>query len=223
MKTVLYLGTDPTQWIAQGHFQGNLIHFPVIEVTARCIADPELKAAYDDLNDYTHLIFTSKNAVKIFFQHLIEIPFSKEKLVGKTIIAIGRVTAAHLTAQGVLPNHVAEQETQEGVIALLNKLDIEDAYVFFPRSSLSRPVLSQYFKEREIRFQACDLYDTTTQKRGSAPNLEVVDEIVFTSPSTVKAFMEIFGKLPGGKKLLAIGPVTEEALMSFKNPVAQTV
>jgi uroporphyrinogen-III synthase len=45
------------------------------------------------------------------------------------------------------------------------------------------------------------------------------DEIVFTSPSTVAAFKEIFGALPRGKKLVAIGPITEEALDLFRNSI----
>lgn len=212
MKTVLYLGTDPTQFAAQGHFDGHLIHYPVIQIVPKSPLQPELKLAYDDLHDYTHLIFTSKNAVQIFFQHLKELGLSGTILANKTVIAIGAVTAARLKAQGVATAHIAEQESQEGLVQLLNKLDIEDAYFFLPRSVLSRPVLARYFVEREIRFQACDLYDTKTLKASPVPDLKQIDEIVFTSPSTVKGFMEIFGALPHDKKLLAIGPITENAL-----------
>ncbi len=212
MKTVLYLGTDPTQFAAQGHFDGHLIHYPVIQIVPKSPIESALKVAYDDLDEYTHLIFTSKNAVQIFFDHLNELKVNKAILTNKTVIAIGAVTAAHLTAQGTSPAHLAENESQEGLVQLLSKLDIEGSYFFLPRSALSRPVLVQYFIERQIRFQACDLYDTTTLKATAIPDLKEIDEIVFTSPSTVKGFMEIFGALPKGKRLLAIGPVTEKAL-----------
>lgn len=212
MKRILYLGTDPTQFAAQGHFDGHLIHYPVIQIVPKSPLEPPLKMAYDELQEYTHLIFTSKNAVQIFFHHLNELKWNKAVLTNKTVIAIGAVTAAHLKAQGTILAHIAENESQEGLVQLLSKLDIEDAYFFLPRSALSRPVLSRFCIEREIRFQACDLYDTTTLKATPIPDLKEIDEIVFTSPSTVKAFMEIFGALPQGKKLLAIGPVTENAL-----------
>jgi uroporphyrinogen-III synthase len=68
--------------------------------------------------------------------------------------------------------------------------------------------------QRQIRFQACDLYDTVSQEICPKPDLDQVDEIVFTSPSTVKAFVEIFGGLPRGKKCLAIGPITQQALLN---------
>jgi uroporphyrinogen-III synthase len=86
-----------------------------------------------------------------------------------------------------------------------------------PRSSLSRPILANFFNEREIRYQACDLYDTLSQWIEPKPDLDQVNEVVFTSPSTVKAFLEIFGGLPKGIKCLAIGPVTQQALADLRN------
>ena len=152
--------------------------------------------------------------MKVFFTHLASLQKPVEEIRKKTVIAIGKVTAAHLGIQGAPPHFVSEQETQEGVVHLLKGMDVEDAYFFMPRSSLSRPVLANFFKEREIRYQACDLYDTVSQESDPQPDLAHIDEIVFTSPSTVRAFLEIYGTLPNDKKLIAIGPVTEQALLT---------
>jgi uroporphyrinogen-III synthase len=208
MKTTLYLGTDPTEFESEGH----LIHYPVIKIVPRSLGAPEMKRAFDDLDEYTHLIFTSKNAVRIFFEHLTALQRSVAELQSKCVIAIGQVTAAHLLAGGLAAAAVAPVETQEGVISLLNTMDLNNAYFFLPRSSISRPVLADFFHKRQLRYQACDLYDTTTQVLSPKPNLEQVDEIIFTSPSTVKAFVEIFGGIPKDKSCVAIGPVTELAL-----------
>lgn len=212
MKTTLYLGTDPTQFEAKGQAAGHLIHYPVIKIIPRPIEHPEIKQAFDDIKEYTHLIFTSKNAVKVFCSHLASLKVSIEVLKKKTVIAIGQVTASYLAANGLPPDHVSAEETQEGVVHLLSLLDLDDAYFFMPRSSQSRPVLAHFFSQREIRFQACDLYDTVSQVIEPKPDLDQVDEIVFTSPTTVKAFVEIFGGLPKGKKCLAMGPITEQSL-----------
>ncbi len=209
MKTILYLGTDPISYEAQGRCQGHLIHYPIIKIVPRPAGTI---TAYDDLDAYTHIIFTSKNAVKVFFQHHPACDFLREK----QLIAIGTVTAAHLAMQGFPPQHIAEQETQEGVIALLKQLDLKDAYFFLPRSSQARPLLVQFFEERKLRYSACDLYDTVTQKLEVEPHWDQIDEIVFTSPTTVKAFLEIFGTFPEGKTLTAIGPVTENELLISK-------
>ncbi len=216
MKTTLYLGTDPTEFEAKGRAAGHLIHYPVIKIVPRPIDHLEIRQVFDDIEEYTHLIFTSKNAVRVFFSHLEALKIPVENVRKKTVIAIGQVTAGYLSANGLDSHYVSKEETQEGVVHLLNGLNLDDAYIFMPRSSLSRPVLANFFNEREIRYQACDLYDTVSQAIEPKPDLDLVDEVVFTSPSTVKAFLEIFGELPRGKKCLAIGPVTQQALVDAK-------
>jgi uroporphyrinogen-III synthase len=212
MKRILYLGTDPTWFKARECFQGDLIHYPVIKIVPRAIDHPEIRSAYADLDHYTHLLFTSKNAVKVFFDHLLQMNRPISSLHNRTVIAIGEVTAAHLASNGLVANHVSLEETQEGVVSLLQDLNLDDAYVFLPRSSLSRPLLVHYLETMQIPTFACDFYDTVPQMLEPRPNLDKIDEIVFTSPSTVQAFLAIFGALPRDKKCIAIGPITESFL-----------
>jgi uroporphyrinogen-III synthase len=98
MKTTLYLGTDPTEFEGRGCATGHLIHYPVIKIVPRPLNHPEIRQAFDDIDEYTHLIFTSKNAVKVFFLYLPFLKKSAEDLKEKTVIAIGEVTASHLCA-----------------------------------------------------------------------------------------------------------------------------
>lgn len=207
-KTILYLGTDPSYFPEEG----NVIHYPIIRIVPRPLSDPELKRALDDIKEYTHLVFTSKNAVRIFFDNLRELHADLSFLKDKHFIAIGRVTADYLIKEGFSPFLTPEDETQEGLLQELSCMDLDDAYVFFPRSSLSRPVLIDFLQQRAIRHQACDLYDTLAHAMEPRPDLSLVDEIVFTSPSTVDAFYYVFGRIPADKKLLVTGPITEEAL-----------
>lgn len=62
MKKALYLGTDPSYYKAKGV---QIIHYPVIQIVPRI--DSCVKAAYSKLSSYTHLLFTSKNTVQVFF------------------------------------------------------------------------------------------------------------------------------------------------------------
>jgi uroporphyrinogen-III synthase len=199
MKTVLYLGTDPKAYSGKG----KLVHYPVLKLVPRPIPPHIL----DDMDEYTHYIFTSKNAVSIFFESIGTYDLSK-----KVIIAIGPSTATRLEQKGCPATHVAEEETQEGVIALLRMIDLEDAYILLPHSALARKLLEDFLVQRGIRHQVCDLYDTFTQKNEPLPNLEEIDEIIFTSPSTVRAFVEIFSRIPDNKTLTCIGPVTQQEL-----------
>lgn len=207
MRKILYLGTDPSNYKGQG---GEIIHYPVIKIVPR--KDADIKDSYSKLSDYTHLLFSSKNTVQVFFQQIEELGISKMFLQKIKILAIGHVTANYVNKYAHC-DFIAREETQEGMIALLQSLPLENAYLFFPRSSLSRNVLIDFFQENAMQFQDCFLYDTITLRSDPLPNLEEIDEIVFTSPSSLKAFIEIFSTIPLGKKLTATGPVTQKALI----------
>ena len=171
-----------------------MFHYPVIQ-TVR-LDSPQLQEAIALWDQFTHVIFTSKNGVR----HWAEVG----PLQGKIAIAIGEATGGLLHEPLIAP-----LATQEGVIALLET--IKDGFFFYPRSKRARPHLANYLQQRPHFL--LDLYDTVSVKREPVPNLEEFDEIVFTSPSTVEAFCQIYGKLPKDKKLTPIGPVTERALL----------
>ncbi|HSW86676.1 MAG TPA: uroporphyrinogen-III synthase [Rhabdochlamydiaceae bacterium] len=208
MKTILYLGSDPPHFSAEGR----VIHYPVITIVPRSLDSPEIKNAFEKIAQYTHVLFTSKNGVKVFFDLFDQLHFSRDILIKKQILAIGRVTAYALSSYAIFPNYIAKEETQEGMIELLERMDLTEAFLFLPRSSLSRPKILDYLIERKISHRTCDLYDTVAQKLLPVPDLETVDEIVFTSPSTVDAFFKIYPCIPENKNAVAIGPITSEYL-----------
>jgi uroporphyrinogen-III synthase len=199
LKRVLYLGTDPSSYQSSSC----LVHYPVIQLIPKAIPQNIIKK----MADFTHLIFTSKNAVSIFFKNVGKLDLSK-----KIVIAVGKKTAERLAQHGHTSSYTALEETQEGVIALLLTLHLEDSYILLPQSSQARPNLKNFLKARGIAYQACILYDTISFKLEPVPNLNEIEEIVFTSPSTVKAFIEIFKTFPVEKKLTCIGPITRNAL-----------
>jgi uroporphyrinogen-III synthase len=208
MKTILYLGTDPSYFFANG----NVLHYPIIHISAKSSSDQNIKKAFDALIEYSHIIFTSKNAVRVFFEIFDQRKDDYEILKQKKIISIGRVTSDFLLKKKIIPFLQAEEETQEGIIEKLSHEDLSHAYIFFPRSSRSRPVLLDFLQNHAIHHVACDLYDTIPQFFEPYPDLKKIDEIVFTSPSTVEAFFSLYGYIPKEKKLTVVGPVTEEAL-----------
>jgi uroporphyrinogen-III synthase len=210
MKTTLYLGSDPSS-IKRA---GRVIHYPVIKIVPRPAFSQKIKSALGEIASYTHLIFTSKHAVQIFFAHLKTLQLDGIELASKCVIAIGDSTARVLTEYGVKVACIAKEKTQEGIISELSLLDLDQAYVLLPRSSLARDALLHFLQEHAVRHQVCDLYDTLPHIPEKRIDLNEVDEVVFTSPSTVKAFFEIFPSLPQKITITAIGPVTAEALLA---------
>lgn len=194
--TAVYLGLQPPKDTAIKKFH----HCPIIEIV------PEIKSS-QSLPGFSHIIFTSKSAVKIFLCH-----FDPKLLMKKIVIAVGSQTANFLTECGVDVDHIPEEETSEGIVTLLDQLDLSGAKFFWPHSALSRAVISTFLIERQIPFTEWIIY--TTIPREPTPLPAEYQELVFTSPSTVDAFLLFFDRFPEGVQLTSIGPVTKEYLQS---------
>lgn len=187
----LYLGLDPSNYSTSKY----VIHYPVIKTKRRQV--------HFNLEPFTHVIFTSKVAVKYFPQ--------LSKLQDKTVVAIGEATANLLRENNIEPL-VAKSSTQEGIIELLSSLDLKKANIFYPRSSKARANLVEYLEKRKVSFEVVDLYDTEFIKQKEW-NLDYFDEVVFTSPSTVDGFFNIYEKIPIQLHVKTIGPITNKYLV----------
>ena len=204
MRTILYLGLKPPKVAPDEH----LIHYPIIKIVPRPLDDPAIANALNALPSCSHLIFTSQVTVQILKDYLTN------ELRCKKILAVGKATAAALTDIGFPATKVAEEETAEGIIALLEKESF--AHCFWAHSSRARKTIKNYLENKAWPLTECDLYDTKVNTDLKAVPLEVVDEIYFTSPSTVDAFIEVYGRLPLDKRFKTIGPVTENYLAASK-------
>lgn len=207
MRNILYLGLDPHRF---GH-QGRLYHYPVIAIEPFSLDVPEVKKGFESFSAYSHLIFTSQSAVAITasFIKKLGIPPSNGS---QHVLAVGKATASSLAEHGFTVSGIAKEERAEGVIALLEAQDLTNAFIFYPRSALSRPVIENYLTQSQIRYYSCPVYTTKCIHPLPQPNLADFDEIVFTSPSTVDAFINIYGSIPLEKTITAIGPITEQYL-----------
>jgi uroporphyrinogen-III synthase len=209
MKSVLYLGID----LPKQYQRKTVIHYPIIKIVPHPIDHVKIIHAYKEFSQYTHLIFTSKSAVGIFFDYARAFGVSIDEIQNKCLIAVGKATEETLRQRGVCTSLVARDETAEGLVfELERRQNLDAAYFFWPHSALSRPVLLDFFRQRKLRYYDCVFYETVPNFALPLPNLTLCEEIVFTSPSTVDAFLLIFGKIPGDKILTCIGPITEKKL-----------
>ena len=179
-----------------------VFHYPVIRVER--IDSPHLQEALSLQEQFTHLIVTSKNGVRLWPGHF----------QGKKVIAIGEATAKEVMLRGALPL-VSKEERQEGIAKLMDDMPFEGAFILYLRSKRARPFLEQYLKKSEIRAYIFDLYDTIFQRPEPVPDLYDFDEIVFTSPSTVEAFGKIFAAIPKHISIASIGPITQKAVEEY--------
>jgi uroporphyrinogen-III synthase len=208
MKKVLYTGIEKPAPVSGIEY----IHYPLIRIVPRPWGEPAIQKALEEWPAFTHVVFTSKTAVDILCKYLQADGMYFQDFPSKQYVSVGQATARRMNVHGVVAPLIAQEETAEGIIKILEKMDLTKAYLFWPHSAISRPVLSEFFLMNGYRFMECILYDTLPNRMVELPSWEGIEEIVFTSPSTVFAFLEIFGVFPEGVALRSIGPVTANVL-----------
>lgn len=210
-STLLYLGIDPSNL----PHEGEIIHCPVIKIIPKSIEDASVQLAFENLDRFTHLIFTSKSAVEIFFKFLHQKKLRTALLKKKNWIAVGRATAA------VIKQHMQEdldiliplEETSEGVVNLLKSLNMEGSKTLWPHSELSRNVIQSFFQASRFELYAPEFYTTAPNREFSLPDWSEVDAILFTSPSTVDVMEKHLPDIPDRIQIRSIGPVTAARLI----------
>lgn len=213
VKRILYLGLEPPL-PAQGE---HIVHLPVIEIVPRPFAHPAITGFYTELGSYTHAIFTSKSAVEIFFSYLPHFGYGPKDLSKLTFAAVGKATAARLQQRGAERIMVAKMETAEGLCEELQPHISASDYFCWPHSALSREVVVQFLQAHGCRYKASIFYDTHFVRPPAVPALDDIDEIVFTSPSTIEGFRLLYNQIPWHKKLTTLGPVTEKRLFLLQD------
>lgn len=205
MKTILHLGLEPPP----PKENEIIISYPVIRIVPRPPSSPDIVNTLSALHTFDAIIFTSKTAVELFFALKPDARF----LQNKQWIAVGTATAQRLNKNGVHTLATATDETAEGVVTLIDTLSLHTHTRFlWPHSALARRVIPDALAIRGFPLEECILYDTELQAPSPKPDLATIDEILFTSPSTIDGFLLAFGTLPKDKALRTIGPVTAAAL-----------
>lgn len=193
MGKTLYLGLDPSRYPTTRE----VVHCPLL----RIVPLHPLRMPPRPTHAYTHLIFTSREAVKIWSR--IDPPPWPH-----TLLAVGSATALALPA----PALIAPQATQEGMAQLISSLPTSNPILLWPRSQGARSFLETFLQHQNIQCDPINLYETVTRVPHPLPNLEEYEELVLTSPSCVRAFFDLFGPPPAHILCTTIGPITAQEL-----------
>lgn len=203
----LYTGLDPKFYKAAGE----VVHCPLIEIKHYPFSKfPNFAYLIDRAS---HLLLTSKTAVQRLFELMEEYQIPLASLDLKCLIAVGQKTAAALQERHFYVSYIAQNESQEGVIKVLNQLHFKpDSFLLYLKSAQARPLLKEYLKEYVKEHETLDLYETSSRILSEKPSLEDFDEIVFTSTSCVKSFSDNFKELPSHINVVCKGDVTRKYL-----------
>jgi len=205
-KRQLYLGLNPSNYLTTDL----LTHVPLIKIVPVPLS--AVAESFKIFAHYTHILITSQSTIPLLLLYLKSLDLKIYEGQEKIFLAVGKTTAKALKEVGIFVDSIPPEETSEGLISLFQQLDLQNAHLFWPHSALSRPVIRTYLLEKNIKFTECFLYTTETNYPAQLPKLTEFDEIIFTSPSTVDAFLQIFGSLPISKILTPIGKITAHYL-----------
>lgn len=163
------------------------------------------------LKEYEYIIFTSQNSANIFFDFLIENKYDIRNIKAK-LMAIGGATEKSLNQRG-LTCIKGEDWTGEGLLREIKKEVKKGDKVLIPGSFLAKETIFEGLKEMDILVDKVDTYEPIIPNNINKNSFKEVDIVIFTSPSTVKNMISIFGDEIKEKKCIAIGPITQKELL----------
>jgi len=201
--TTLYTGAvcpDPTY-----------LHTPLIEIVG-LDDDSEIRTAAASLQTFDYLLFTSRFAVKYWAE-------SGGGFDVKTIVSIGATTTATLREMGVeVTIHQPKKDDSYGVIDWFSTQN--KGRVLIPRSNLALPIIPDGLRALGFDVTTVTAYINRMPANPIKVDLDDIDKIIFTSPSTVDNFVKLYGGIPKGKEIAARGVVTKARLAEYGYVIA---
>ena len=186
--------------------------------TARLDLAP-LRSEIARLDDYQWLIFTSQNAVSIFWEQLLGGGRDARALAGLAIAAVGPATAGALLERGIAVDVIPERFVAEGLLEKLgDRDDVSGARVLYVTAEGSREVLPEGLTSLGAELNVIHAYRSIQDGRGAArlrKALEsgTVSAATFTSASAVHSYVDLVGEEASLRApAVTIGPQTSEAV-----------
>ena len=179
----------------------------------------EKEKLLSEINDSTHILFTSSNGVDIFFEQIKRCGMDIRSLYNKKICVIGSGSGEALNKYGVNADFIPSKfDSKSFLDEILPKLD-KDSKVLMFRAKIGSDVLPKGLKSAGIAFSDIPVYDTIIDRRKKFElnkDIENFDYVVAASASGAKAIVEMIEdkKMLSGK-VVSIGPVTTKALVEL--------
>lgn len=198
-------------------YGADVVQFPTIDVVP-----PKtwkgLDSAIKRINTFNWIVFTSVNGVKYFVERLKKNKKDLRDLKGIKVCAIGPSTAEELESFGITPDFVPKEYRAEGILKGLSKGGIKGKRILIPRAEVAREILPEELKKKGAKVKVAAAYRSVKPKndvekiKGLFKDKKI-SLVTFTSSSTVKNFVEMFGDddyiaLLDDVKIASIGPIT---------------
>ncbi len=173
---------------------------------------------------YDWIIFTSVNAVEIFYKHLRENGKDSRAFGAGKICAVGLKTVNALNRIGIYPDFVPSCARASAIAAEIT--GVNEKKILLPRAKIATAGLPNGLREKGAIVDDVALYDTIKVVSNNRDDIEAdllsgrINFVTFTSSSTVTNFLEMFPAhkpaiLLADVKVAVIGPTTEKTAIAY--------
>ncbi len=184
-----------------------IIELPTIKIRPR--DDRQIDEAISNLPQFDWVVFTSHNAVEIFFKRMRTQRLDARAFQSARVAAIGPGTAQSLESHGILCDIVPEKFVAESLLEAMENQGIRGEKIMLPCASEARDVLFEGLTRAGASVARVFLYDTVLPDDLPGETIEAAanaDIVTFASSSTAKNYFSIIKK--SSAVLACIGPIT---------------
>jgi uroporphyrinogen III methyltransferase/synthase len=197
-----------------------VIQFPTIKIQPVAVDSAYIHST----NEYDWIVFTSINAVEIFYERLRENGRDARAFGTSKICAVGPKTVDALNHIGIQPDFVPLHSRGAAIAAEIG--DVHGKKILLPRAKIATADLPNGLRQKGARVDDVPLYDTVKVASENRDEIEAdlldgrIDLVTFTSSSTVTNFLEMFpthepAVLLADVKVAVIGPTTQKTAVEY--------
>lgn len=167
---------------------------------------------------YQWLVFTSRNAVALFFEAMTENHVDLRNLGNMKFAVVGRGTGEFLESYGFYPDYMPKEYTTKALADGLASVCGPEERILIPRAAQGSGILTETLAAAGLSFRDLPVYDIETEDVPIS-SLKGLDYITFESGSGVRGFfkehIEEKKELLLTARAVCIGQVTKDVLEEY--------
>ncbi len=206
---VLHLGNYPERY----EHLGTIVHRPIIQCV-ECEDTEAINQMLPRADRCDWIVFTSGNGIKYFFKKLFARGRDARIFANTRFAVIGRASAERLLEYGINADLCAETESSTGLLKAFADIDTAGKRILLPTAEVHSGELPDGLRHAGAVVDELPVYKTVEQPISDV-DLDYIDRILFTSGSTVRAFVNRFGALPAHIRALCLGEPTQTVARQY--------